>query len=85
MISLNLKRIAVIGGLFLGAFTLSAIAADWTPATCAAPGCNTEAPINVGTAEQYKVGPLAVGKSSKPVVGYDFEVDGLGIFFYGAN
>ncbi len=77
MISQNLKRVAVIGGLFLGAFTLSAIASEWAPATCAAPGCNTEAPINTGSAKQYKIGPLAIGKVSLPVDGYDLEVDGI--------
>ena len=64
-----LSRIAVISGLALGAFTLSALA-DWHvpgyPGAAIAPtscppdrdGCN--APINVGAGGQAKVGSLSL-------------------------
>ncbi len=74
--NLSLKKIATATGLFLGAFALSAFAGDWTPAGCAAPGCNTAAPINVSSVSQYKEGSLAVGKSSGPTNGFDLDVDG---------
>ena len=74
--NLSLKKIAAATGLFLGAFALSAFAGDWTPAGCAAPGCNTAAPINVSSVSQYKEGSLAVGKSSGPTNGFDLDVDG---------
>jgi len=74
--NLSLKKIAAATGLFLGAFALSAFAGDWTPAGCAAPGCNTGAPINVTNSSQYKEGSLAIGKSSAPTAGFDLDVDG---------
>jgi hypothetical protein len=73
--NLSLKKIAAATGLFLGAFALSAFAGDWTPAGCAAPGCNTLAPINVG-GDQFKSGRLAIGKDSLPANDYDLEVGG---------
>ncbi len=77
----NLKKIGVIAGLFLGAFAVSAFAAGWTPAPCSNPAsCNTEAPLNVSNSDQFKVGRLAVGKSSAPTTGYALEVIGTGSF-----
>lgn len=76
MNNLSLKKIATITGLFLGAFTFSVIAADWTPATCAAPGCNTPAPINVSTSPQAKEGNLSIGKNSLPGTGLNLDVGG---------
>jgi hypothetical protein len=80
--SLNINKIAVVSGLFLGAFALSALAASWTPPRSNPPADNTDAPINVGMVAQYKSGALAVGKTSAPAIGFDLDVDGLG-FFYG--
>ena len=78
---LSIKKIATVSGLFLGAFVLSAIAANsWTPATQNPPDGNTDAPINVGVSPQFKTGPLAVGKTSVPATGFDLDVDGLGLF-----
>jgi len=78
--NLNLKKIATIAGLFLGAFAISAFAASWTPPITAAPSGNTGAPINVTALSQYKEGSLAIGKSSSPSPGFDLEVDGPAIF-----
>ena len=78
--NLNLKKIATIAGLFLGAFAISAFAASWTPPITSAPGGNTGAPINVTTSPQYKEGSLAIGKGSLPSLGFDLEVDGPAIF-----
>lgn len=83
---LNMKKMAIISGLSLGAFALSALAAtSWTPATQNPPGGNTDAPINVGPSPQFKAGPLAVGslvvgKNSVPATGFDLDVDGFGLF-----
>lgn len=82
-LSPSLVKIASATGLILGAFALSALATDWTAAPCAAPGCNTSAPINVGAPAQFKLGPLAIGKSSNPAAGYDLEV--LGQSYFGAK
>lgn len=77
-LSSTITRVASITGLFLGAFALSVLAdsSSWTPATCSAPGCNTDAPVNVGANAQFKTGSLAVSKASAPTSGYDFEVEG---------
>ncbi len=80
MNSQKIKKIASITGLFLGAFALSAVASNWGPAGCAAPGCNTGAPINVTITPQHKEGPLAVGKTSDPTTGFDLDVVGVGFF-----
>lgn len=80
MISQKIRKVASITGLLLGAFALSAIASDWGPAGCAAPGCNTGAPINVTITPQHKAGPLAVGKASDPTTGFDLDVVGVGFF-----
>jgi hypothetical protein len=78
MNNLSFKKIATATGLFLGAFTFSALAVDWTPppAGCTAPACNTAAPINVSTIAQHKEGNLAIGKSSDPATGFDLDVGG---------
>lgn len=85
MNQISIKKIASATGLFLGAFALSVMAADWTPAPCEAPGCNTPAPINVGGAWQSKEGDLtlektlSVGKETA-ASGYSLDVNGLGFF-----
>ena len=78
MNNLSFKKIATATGLFLGAFTFSVLAADWTPPPvgCTAPSCNTPAPINVSTDPQHKEGNLAIGKSSDPATGFDLDVGG---------
>lgn len=76
MNNLSFKKIATATGLFLGAFTFSVLAASWSGPECAAPDCNTRAPINVSTIAQYKEGNLAIGKSSDPATGFDLEVGG---------
>lgn len=65
-----IKKIAVVSGLVLGAFSLSVLA-DWSapilaPNTCLTgnPGC--DAPIHVGANGQGKVGSLSIGKLSAP-------------------
>lgn len=72
--SQSIKQVAVVSGLFLGAFVLSALAADWTPPTANPPSNNTPAPINVGTASQVKAGPFAVGQGTVAESGLDFQV-----------
>lgn len=54
-------KTATISGLFLGAFVLSAIAGTWTPAPSSPPSDNTDAPLNVGTSEQTKLGKFNIG------------------------
>ncbi|MES2216095.1 MAG: hypothetical protein V4481_02255 [Patescibacteria group bacterium] len=65
-----IKKVAVIAGLTLGAFSLSAIA-DWTaplsaPPTCVTgnPGC--DAPINASATGQGKMGKLGLGSITAP-------------------
>lgn len=63
-------KTAVLAGLIIGAFTLSA-AADWTapldvPPSCTSgnPGC--DAPLTVGNTMQTKVGALTLNTSGSP-------------------
>ena len=77
MNQLSLKKVASVTGLFLGAFALSVIAADWTPAGCAAGGCNTAAPINVSSNQQTKLGALAIRNASQNPNGSSLDVRGL--------
>ena len=51
-----LNKIVSVTGLALGAFALSALAGSWTAPTQAPPSGNADAPINVGTSPQHKVG-----------------------------
>ncbi len=76
MNQLTLKKVASVTGLFLGAFALSVIAADWTPAGCGAPGCNTGAPINVTANQQVKAGALTLGNLSQNPNGSSLDVRG---------
>jgi hypothetical protein len=80
MNQLSLKKVASVTGLFLGAFALSVIAADWTPPGCAPtdnPGCNTGAPINVSSNQQTKLGALAIRNASQNPNGSSLDVRGL--------
>ncbi len=77
MNQLSLKKVASVTGLFLGAFALSVLAADWTPEGCAAPGCNTAAPINVSSNQQTKLGALAIRSASQNPNGSNLDVQGL--------
>lgn len=73
--SQSIKQVAVVSGLFLGAFTISVLAADvWTAAPQSPPNGNTPAPINVGSSAQAKVGPFAVGQGTVAESGLDFQV-----------
>ncbi len=56
----TLARIATLSGLILGAFAVSAVAATWTPPPSAPPTGNPDAPVNVGSATQTKLGWLGV-------------------------
>jgi len=78
-LSQNIKKISVVTGLFLGAFVLSAFAEEWKPATVAAPGGNTGAPINVTDKAQAKIGTFAIGqKDPMPISeGLSFKVLGV--------
>jgi hypothetical protein len=60
MKSTFVSRVATTAGLLLGAFALSALAATWTAPTVPAPGGNPDAPINVGSLLQNKLGWLGV-------------------------
>ncbi len=53
-------KIATTAGFVLGAFALSALAGTWTAPTAPAPGGNPDAPINVGSLLQNKLGWLGV-------------------------
>lgn len=82
-------RVAIVTGLFVGAFALAALA-DWTkpvsaPPSCASgdPGC--DAPINVGgtigvaSSGQYKKGPLGLGATSGLTDGISLNVFGTAV------
>jgi hypothetical protein len=58
----NIKVIILASILTLGA---SYVLADgvWTAPPCSPPGCNVDAPINVGASTQIKTGKLALGSS----------------------
>lgn len=56
----SFNRIATVTGLILGACALSAFAGTWNPPSAPPPGGNPDAPINVGTTPQNKLGPLGV-------------------------
>lgn len=56
----TLARIATLSGLILGAFAVSAVAATWTPPPSAPPTGNPDAPVNVGSVTQTKLGWLGV-------------------------
>ena len=80
-LSPTLAKVASATGLLLGAFTLSVLASStWAEPGCAAPGCNVDAPINVGAIAQHKEGFLSVGKATDPRSGYDLDVNGSGLF-----
>ena len=64
-----LARVATITGLVIGGFALSVLATGtWTaPGTgqpvgtnCTPPNCNADAPINVGTTSQNKIGGISL-------------------------
>jgi len=85
----SLLKIASITGILLGAFALSAAAASWTAAPCTAPGCNTDAPLNVGGTPQAKSGKVGIlnslklgGTTANPYAstGYMLDVVGNGLF-----
>ncbi|MFA6295345.1 MAG: hypothetical protein WC666_02900 [Candidatus Paceibacterota bacterium] len=83
-----ISRVAVIIGLTLGAFTLSALA-NWTAPTFSPPDCPASepacnAPINVGSQSQYKkgafgIGSSGIGASSVMPEGVIFDVFGTGV------
>jgi hypothetical protein len=60
----NIK--AVILGLIIAVGASYAFAATFTGPNCAPPYCNTDAPVNVGTATQTKAGSLTVSSSAAP-------------------
>jgi hypothetical protein len=80
MNNLSIKKVATVSGLFLGAFALSVLAADWTEAPCAAPGCNTAAPINVSRDAQTKLGGMVLAGGDATPSGAMLDVDGVGSF-----
>ena len=64
------RKIAVITGLLLGAFAISALA-DWAPPLSGPPACTSgnpgcDSPLNAGGLWQYKTGPVTIG-SNAPV------------------
>ena len=72
----------IVGG-FIGASTLVAFAGTWTAAPATPPNNNVDAPINVGSAFQYKTGKLGLGslinysnEANRPLL----DVNGTGMF-----
>ncbi|GEM_PF-3120245 len=70
-----INRIAVVTGLFLGAFALAALA-DWsapqhTPPTCPSGESGCDAPLNVGSISQSKQGPLLINTDGSLTYGLD--------------
>jgi hypothetical protein len=78
----KLKQVATVTGLFLGAFTISVLAAgEWTPATCTAPDCNASAPLNVSEYAQEKKGGISItGGGQLTATGASLDVNGSGFF-----
>ncbi len=82
--SFTLSKVATATGFLLGAFALSVLAATWTPPECDPPGCNTDAPLNVGTDYQIKKGPisltgLSLGKEDAPFGTAKLDIEGTAI------
>jgi hypothetical protein len=79
-----INRVASVTGLILGAFALSALAAGvWTapPSGTVPPNNNTEAPLNVGSDHQNKVGSLTVNTNTVSPDPYGLDVFGISRFF----
>ena len=74
-----LVRIASFTGIALGAFALVAAAGTWTPPPQTAPAGNVDAPINVGSSAQAKVGGLRIGDTTLPTTNM-LEVVGKALF-----
>jgi hypothetical protein len=72
------KLLFLIIGLSLAA-TVSYLNA-WTGPTQTAPEGNVSAPLNIGSALQFKNGSLSLGTTTLPTVGYTLDVDGKGVF-----
>ncbi|MDE1967224.1 MAG: hypothetical protein KGI45_04135 [Patescibacteria group bacterium] len=66
----TVRRIAVTTGFLLGAFALAALA-NWTPPPGTPPSCPSgqpgcDAPINVGSVAQTRMGAIGLGETSIP-------------------
>jgi len=58
--TIALRRIAITTGLLLGSFALAAMAGSWSAPGSTPPNGNVDAPINVGSSFQEKLGTLMV-------------------------
>jgi hypothetical protein len=58
--TIALRRIAITTGLLLGSFALAAMAGSWSAPGSTPPNGNVDAPINVGSSFQEKLGALMV-------------------------
>lgn len=65
MNQLSYKKVASVTVLFFGAFALSVFASSWSPATCSAPGCDSEGPILEDNSQQTKLGALTIENGSQ--------------------
>jgi len=74
-----IKKVAIISGLMLGGFAIAALAASWTPPTAQPPENNVDAPINVGSSPQGKVGRLGLGQAQPRVGAAVLDVLGAGV------
>ncbi len=63
----NIKAIILALVLTLGVGY--AVAGNFTSPNCAPPGCNADAPLNVGSGSQGKAGTLAVGTTDTSILG----------------
>lgn len=77
MNQLSLRKVASVTALFMGAFAISVFASSWSPASCGAPGCNTEGPITEDRVRQTKTGALTIDSSSPFANGSNLDVVGL--------
>lgn len=59
---ISYKTIPLALGVLVMTLLISAIVLAWTEPSTAPPGGNVDAPINIGSDEQTKIGDLIVGK-----------------------
>ena len=70
-----LVKIAAFIGVSLGAFAIAAVAGTLSAPATTPPNGNVDAPINVGSATQYRMGPLGIGRT--PTTGTSLDVAGF--------
>lgn len=76
MKTFNMKKVFAILTIALFFIGIASFA-TYTPASCAAPGCNTKPPITDGTAVNNKVGAIVFGSTNAPTSGILADIYGI--------